>query len=120
MIRRSGGLVRNAMDKQRLIEQRILAQHEIVAQRLRANPDNVLARARANLTRWKARYEDEAQPTYLHEWEVLLAGPLKRVEEVLTADSQDARRLRSSSPFAGVVSARERWSLYRRLGHDTE
>lgn len=120
MIRRSAGLVRNAMDKQRRIEQRILAQHQIVAQQLRANPDNVLAHARANLARWKAKYEDEAQPAYLHEWETLLAGPLNRVEEVLTADSEDAKRLRSSSPFAGVVTPRERWSLYRRLDDDTE
>jgi hypothetical protein len=106
------------VDKQRLIEQRILAQHRVVAQRLRANPDDVLAHARTNLARWQDG--DVDPPEYLREWTALLAGPVERIETVLTADTDEAKRLRSSSPFAGIVSARERWSIYRDLHDDAE
>lgn len=107
------------MDAQRRIEARILAQHRVIAERLRARPRAVLALARANLERWSGNYRDEPVPAWLSEWRGLLEGPLPELLELLTAGSEDAVRLRSSSPFAGVLSARERWQILEALDRET-
>ncbi|MGA8260810.1 MAG: hypothetical protein WB783_11400, partial [Arenicellales bacterium] len=52
------------------------------------------------------------RPGWMREWEELLDGDEDRLVVVLTSPSEDARRLRSSSPFAGVISPRERWALH--------
>lgn len=103
------------MNKQQLIERRILAQHRIVAERLDADPDAVLGQARSNLARWTERYSPDERPVWLEEWTRLLDGPIDVVRKLLISSSENATRLRASSPFAGVLTARERWELYRRL-----
>ncbi|RKZ35957.1 MAG: hypothetical protein DRQ37_05205 [Gammaproteobacteria bacterium] len=106
------------MDKQRLIENRIFAQHALIAQRLRESPTPVLAHARQNLARWSRKYSRQQIPKWLKEWERLLAGPIEDLLRVLNSDSERARRLRASSPFAGIVSARARWAIYRDISDE--
>jgi hypothetical protein len=45
---------------------------------------------------------------WLAEWERLLDGPIAGVLEALTSRATRARELRQNSPFAGVLSERER------------
>ena len=106
------------MNKQRLIEQRILARHRLIAERLQADPERVLAHSRANLERWARAYPDEQVPGWLREWQELLERPLADVLAILLSESENARRLRSSSPFAGIVSPRERWAINREIRDD--
>jgi len=40
------------------------------------------------------------------------------VDDWLHAPGEDADELRQSSPFAGVLSARERWALWRAVGEE--
>lgn len=90
-----------------------------VADRLRQRPE-LLQLARANLDRW-TRLNANA-PTLLRcyaEWRELLDHPLEEICTVLTSESEEARRLRQNSPFAGVLSAREVWELKRRFRHAT-
>ena len=108
------------MNKQRLIEKRILLRHRIIAQRLRDSPDAILGHARNNLQRWRLAYQDEACPQWLDEWNTLLTGPLPALLTILTSATEDAARLRSSSPFAGIISARERWKLLKTPAHENE
>jgi len=103
------------MDAQRQIELRILIQHRIIAERLQANPEAVLGHARANLARWAKNYREGPLPGWMREWQALLAGPRERVLEVLTGEDEESIRLRSSSPFAGVVSPEERAALIKRV-----
>jgi len=107
------------MNKQQLIEARILARHRIIARRLQADPTAVLAHARANLQRWSRDYPEDQPPGWLQEWRELLEHPLADILEALTADSENARRLRSSSPFAGIIGPRERWAIHREIGDDS-
>jgi hypothetical protein len=69
------------------VEARSLAMHRAIEQKLRARPE-LLAIAHDNLKRWMAE-PGHSQP-YL---------------EGMTA-------LRQSTPFAGVLSPRERWAIY--------
>jgi len=90
-----------------------------VAARLRQRPA-LLDMAHQNLARWKVLNANA--PSLLRcysEWEQILKRPLASICDLLTADTEEARRLRQNSPFAGVLSAREVWELKQRFGHAT-
>ena len=88
-----------------------------VAARLRGQPD-LLRVARHNLDRW-TRLNQNA-PSLLRcyaEWRGILNRPLEEICDLLSADSEEARRLRQNSPFAGILSAAEVWELKRCFRH---
>ena len=94
----------------RILDARSLAMHCRIAQKIARDPD-LLSKARANLKRWSAKSEEPA-PRYLQEWQQILERPWPEIAELITSMSEDATRLRSSSPFAGVLTARERDQIY--------
>ncbi len=76
--------------------------------------------ARDNLDRW-TRLNANA-PSLLRcyaEWRELLKRPLEEICELLNSSSEEARRLRQNSPFAGVLDAQEVWELKRLFRHAT-
>jgi hypothetical protein len=80
------------------------------ADRLLEDPD-LVGRARARLDAWLS--EGLIHPVYGEAWRRLLTGPLDRLLDVLTRDDDDARALRQSSPFAGVLDPQTRWRIGR-------
>lgn len=92
-------------------DRRSLALHRAIAQRLSEHPEQVLARARKNLSRMRERHGPSNQ--LLREWRVLLDRPLPALLPLLVDPSPWARELRHVTPFAGVLSARERAAVYR-------
>jgi hypothetical protein len=50
---------------------------------------------------------------YARLWQALLAGPVERLREVLVAETEEARALRQSTPFAGAIEPRERWRIWK-------
>ena len=94
----------------RILDARSLAMHCVIAQKIARNPE-LLDKAKDNLARWSANY-DGAKPRYLEEWEELLEKPWPVIAERITKMSEDATRLRSSSPFAGILSDEERDRIY--------
>lgn len=89
-----------------------------VALRLRQHPD-LLRMAGENLDRWSALNANA--PGLLRcyaEWRSILNRSLDEICELLSSDSEEARRLRQNSPFAGVLSAREIWALKQRVRHE--
>ena len=92
-------------------ERRSLHLHRAIAEHLARDPERVLARARTVLGRMVARHPG-ASPR-LQEWEEHLDSPLEELLEVLVDPSPHARELRHVTPFAGVLSARERAELDR-------
>ena len=102
---------------QRLIDAQVLREHRLVAERLRDNPAAVIAKALENIERWGWRrdFPDPARrPGFMTEWLALLEGPRDLLLMALTGTDERMVTLRSSSPFAGVVSFRERWRLRKR------
>jgi hypothetical protein len=86
----------------------------VVADRLRINAEPVLAIARENVERWGWTQRDPAeQPAYERDWLALLAGPVAKIIAVLEAPLDDERcvHLRSTQPFAGVLTVRERAAI---------
>ncbi len=88
------------------IDQRSLAMDRLVANRLRRRPD-LVNRARTVLDRWTARTD---RPLAVwDEWRTILdTYSLDRLLDLLESDSEEARRLRQSSPFCGILTPEER------------
>lgn len=96
--------------KHRIIEARSLAMHCLAAQKIARNPA-LLAQVRQMLSTWRSRY-GSATPRALDEWEAILRLPWPQIAAFMTDPGERAARLRQSSPFAGVLSARERERVY--------
>lgn len=80
--------------------------HAAVAGRIVRDPDAAIGRARANLARMERAHG--ANAPWLRRWRRLLAEGPEAVVRLLVADSAEARELRQNSPFAGVLTERER------------
>jgi hypothetical protein len=90
-----------------------------VAGRLRQQPE-LLRVAQDNLDRWTRLNSDAPALVRCYaEWRKILNQPLDEVCRLLTSETDEGRRLRQNSPFAGVLSAPEVWELKQRLGHAT-
>lgn len=94
----------------RILDARSLAMHCKIAQKITRDP-NLLNIAKTNLERWSSKSKDP-QPQYLREWEQILERPWPEIAELITSMSEEATRLRSSSPFAGVLTTAERDQIY--------
>jgi hypothetical protein len=94
----------------RIVDARSLAMHCKIAQKISRDP-HLLDRARANLERWSAKSTDPL-PKYLHEWQEILKRPWPEIAEIITSMTEEGTRLRSSSPFAGILTADERDQIY--------
>jgi hypothetical protein len=94
----------------RILDARSLAMHCRVAQKISRDP-RLLDKARENLERWSAKSKGP-RPRYLREWAEILDRPWLEIAALITDMSEDATRLRSSSPFAGVLSPVEREQIY--------
>ena len=96
------------------IEERSIALHRAVAERIRGNP-KLMEEAIINLQRYlKQSFSDSRKPiSPLVEWQELLENQsLEEILDFMVSDSERAKRLRQSSPFAGILTPQERWRIY--------
>ena len=93
----------------RLLQIRSLAMHAVIAQKIERDRE-LLRIPRRNLDRWRARWT--APPAWFEEWRRILARPWAEIAALISEPSENATRLRQSSPFAGVLSAAERKRIY--------
>jgi len=76
--------------------------------------------ARHNLDRWRELNADS--PSLLKcyaEWRAVLRRPVGEICALLTAETEEGRRLRQDPPFPGVLSPSEVWEIKRRCRHET-
>lgn len=107
------------MNIQKRSEERSKTLHKEIAKALRKNP-KLWSIPKRNIDRWKKGKLTVAPA--LAEWEHLL-DTLTREEilAILESDSETSIRLRSSSPFTGILSVEERngiFESYRRKWDD--
>ncbi len=101
----------------RRIDERSLALHRAVAEKLRAQPE-LIGIARENLARWRGSAGRNLP--YLEEWQRILDGPADELLQLIGQEDEHMTALRQSTPFAGVLSAAERWAIYERFERKRE
>ena len=104
------------MNLHRLAEERSLEYHRLVAQRLGRDPA-LLDAARRRVAAWIAgsHVAGAPHPHYAQAWSVLLASPLPGLQASLVDPGPEAIALRQVTPFAGAISPRVRWNLWREV-----
>ena len=83
--------------------------HRAIAGKLRQSPE-LVGIALDNLRRWRINAGRSGR--YLDAWAEILKGPAEEMLGLLEQDSEYMRAMRQASPFAGVLSPKERWEIY--------
>ena len=88
--------------------------HRLVAEKMLAQEDEVLRIARENLGRWlESESFAGSEKSALLEWQAILENSApEEIRKIITQDTDEGQRLRSSSPFAGVLSEAEREKIW--------
>ena len=103
-------VVATVYSSHRILDARSLALHCRIAQKISRDPE-LLVIPRRNLKRWKQRTTGRT-PKYLLEWEAILNQSWPVIATFITSLSENATRMRQSSPFAGVLDPLERKRIY--------
>lgn len=82
-----------------------LSVHRLAAERLRSEP-RLLEKAKANLEKWLNQTPGVA--AWLEWKEILENESLENILKIITAETDESQRLRSSSPFVGLITEEER------------
>ena len=93
------------------LDQRSLMLHRFVAGKMRKDP-SLFAVAKATLARWRAAGGAASQP-YLAQWELLMNEGMEACLAVAVEQSQRGDALRQSSPFSGILTNSERFTLLK-------
>ena len=88
-----------------------LEYHQLVVSKLKENP-HLVKRAIDNINRWKAH--NSFQQSYLDDWLVIINKGLEPLLDFLESETDEAERLRSSSPFVGIITQDERMKIWRK------
>ena len=98
------------------IDRRSLALARRIVEKIDADAGGEgLASATETCARWLSRSNSPVH----QEWCDILARPWEEVRRVLLDESEEGTRLRQNSPFCGVLTAQERWQIYRSFADAT-
>lgn len=104
----------NKIDRHALSEARSLAMHQTIAERIKQNPKAVIEKAKSNIQHWSKL--NGANNSVNAEWlQILTTYPPNKIAKLISSKSEEAYRLRSSSPFPGVLSEYEKEEIIKRI-----
>lgn len=111
------------MNMQRRSDERSIALHREIAKKLRSNP-SLWDIPINNIAKWR-KMRGRLTPAFV-EWEHILNSSTKeQILPILESDTEESARLRSSSPFTGILNENERkmifesYSINRKKTRDT-
>lgn len=105
------------MDPHRLAEERSLALHRTIADLMLVDA-SVLERARQRVRGWLET--GGVASYYAKHWDAVLARPLEEIRAFLVDESEHARAMRQSTPFAGAIDPRTRLRIWREVRERVE
>lgn len=91
-----------------------LTLHRAVAARMLSDERRVLKAAKSNVDRWLSHRDstDEGSEALL-EWKAILENSTpNEIIRIISEDSHEGQRLRSSSPFSGILTQNERKEIF--------
>ncbi len=88
--------------------------HRLVAEKMLVDENGVLQIARKNLNRWLCSESFAGNERFaLLEWQAILDNSAsEEIRKIITQDTDEGQRLRSSSPFVGVLTEIEREKIW--------
>ena len=93
------------------------ALHEAIIDKIRKDP-TLLEIPIKNIEQWK-KQNNFPQP-YLDDWLAHFEKGQKHLFDFMLEPSQEGQRLRSSSPFAGILNQQERMEIFKRFSQYDE
>jgi hypothetical protein len=99
------------MSMHELHDKKSLELHRLIAKKLMENPD-LLSVAIANLSKLKDKHSNSRAND---EWELILMGSIEFICKYICEESENATKLRQSSPFIGILTQQERKSIYEKV-----
>ena len=98
-----------------ILDDRSLEMDRVIAEKIHANP-KLIQIASANIERWLANPDySESNRQALMEWKIIIENSSVGVlVTLLESNSEEARRLRQSSPFCGILTPDERQVIFRK------
>ena len=89
-----------------------LMAHRAMARKIRLQPE-LFRRAHRNIARWEK--SNRGCPEPLREWkQILRDNDMGRVLRIITRADEEGNRLRQSSPFCGILTEKERETIWAR------
>jgi excisionase family DNA binding protein len=85
--------------------------HRAVAGKLVADPSRGMALARRNLAHRRQAHSDGSADVWFEAWERLLDEGVDAVMDMITARTDVAAEFRQNTPFAGLLTDRERMKV---------
>jgi transcriptional regulator with XRE-family HTH domain len=92
-------------------DRRSIYLHRRIAEHLKADPGNTLTTARTNLALMRSLHPEAGD--LFEQWEQILSQPVMSIVDAMTDTGPEYRELRQVTPFAGVLDAEQRASVYR-------
>jgi transcriptional regulator with XRE-family HTH domain len=97
----------NKNDPHDLSEEKTLMIHRAIASKIKSDPEKCIVRAIANIQRWNQQSGEGNRAN--DEWLFILNNwSPEEIIRLITSSSEEAYRLRSSSPFVGILTQAER------------
>ena len=100
------------MDQHQLQEERSIAYHRALAEKIDADP-SLLEQVQSRLSLWHG--EGKIHPRYAEAWRQLLESPLAELRRRLIDPGEEMRALRQCTPFVGILTPQERWTIWREV-----
>lgn len=96
-------------------EKRSLELHRMIAEKLSEDAIGVVRQAKSRIETMRAADPEGRTAKYVDAWDQLLSGPREELVGTMLSTDQNARDLRQSSPFGGVLTDEERLDAIRRV-----
>jgi len=98
------------MNMQRRSDERSIALHKAIAKKLRNNP-GLWEIPKNNMVKWKKK-NGQLAPALIEWQHILNTKPKEQILSILESSSEESVRLRSSSPFTGILNENERKRIF--------
>lgn len=98
------------MNKHEILNRRSLEFGKAICTKLEQEPD-LIQIAQDNILRWEKKGN---MTPVLKEWKTLLYGSRQRIYEIMIGTDSESQRIRSSNPFAGVLTEEERHKINKK------
>ncbi len=99
----------NILNRHRKLELRSICLNEAIGRKISLDP-TIIESTKNEIIKLISEHKESS--IYFLRWLEILNSPLDFIQSKLIEDGEEMAALRQSSPFAGILSPKERWEIY--------